>query len=216
MMGVDMTDDVREPDELQSLRQGGAAALGELFARHRDRLRLAVSLRLDRRLQGRVDPSDVLQEAFLEAAGRLDGYLARPALPPYLWLRFLATQRLLITHRQHLQTQARDAGRELSLDQPAGPEVSSENLAAWLLASGTSPSQALLRAERQAWLQEALAGMEAADREVLVLRHFEELSNAEAAQVLGVQPGAASQRYYRALKRLRAVLAALPGGLPEA
>ena len=181
-------------------------------APYRDRLRRMVALRLDRRLQGRVDPSDVLQEAYPDAAGRLAEYARDPAMPFFLWLRFLVGQRLAELHRHHLGAQARDAGREVSLYRGAMPETtSSASLAALLLGRLTSPSQAAIRAERQIRLQEALNGMDPIDREVLALRHFEQLTNAEAAQVLGLEKTAASNRYVRALKRLKDILAGLPG-----
>jgi RNA polymerase sigma-70 factor (ECF subfamily) len=175
-----------------------------------------VALRLDRRLRGRVDASDVLQEAYLDAFGRLADYLREPAMPFFLWLRFLVAQRLQEQHRRHLGAQARDAGREVALDAGGAPGASSAALAAHLLGRLTPPSQAALRAERKALLQSALAQMEPLDREVLALRHFEQLSNGEAARVLGIDKSAASKRYARALVRLKDVLRTLPGGLGEA
>jgi RNA polymerase sigma-70 factor (ECF subfamily) len=200
---------------LHRARQGDKRALGELLATHRDRLRGMVRLRLDRRLQGRIDPSDVVQEAYLEAAVRLPEYARDAAMPFFLWLRFLTAQQLLVLHRRHLGTQARDAGRDVSIDRRAAPEASSAALAAHLVGHRTAPSQAALRAELQARLQQALAAMDPIDRDVLALRHFEQLSNAEAAEVLGLRPSAASQRYARALVRLKDVLAGLPGGQGE-
>ena len=183
----------------------------ELARRYRDRLRRMVQLRLDRRLQGRVDASDVLQEAYLDAARRAPEYAANPALAPLLWLRLLTGQRLLVVHRQHLGTKMRDAGQEVSLYRGALPQASSVSLAAQLLGRLTSPTQAAARAEMQLRLQEALNGMDPLDREILTLRHFEELSNGEAAAVLGLQKSAASKRYVRALARLQAVLEGIPG-----
>ena len=196
---------------LERLRAGDARAAAELFARYRDRLYRMVRLRLDRRLQGRVDPSDVLQEAYLDVARRLPEYLADPAVPLYLWLRFLTGQRLLALHRHHLGAQMRDAGQEVSLYRGALPQATSMSLAAQLLGRFTLPSQAAVRAEMQLRLQEALHGMDPIDREVLTLRHFEELSNSETAQVLGIQKSAASNRYVRALGRLKDVLNKMPG-----
>ncbi len=176
----------------------------QVFLRCRERLRLAVSLRMDARVRGRVDPSDVLQETYIEAARRYEELQQQPDMTAYVWLRFLAVQQLLIAHRRHLGTKARDAGREVALD--GSPDVSTDALAALLLDSGTSPSVAAARAETQARLNTALTDMEAADREILVLRHFEQMTNAEAAGVMGLNTGAASQRYYRALKKLHEVL----------
>jgi RNA polymerase sigma-70 factor (ECF subfamily) len=206
-----MADDSADTDELARLAGGDPRAVAEAFARYRDRLRCMVKLRLDRRLQGRVDPSDVLQEAYLDVARRAAEYIAHPTMPFYLWLRFLTGQRLLIIHRQHLGARMRDAGQEVSLYRGALPQASSVSLAAQLLGRLTSPSLAAIRAEMQVRLQDALNGMDPVYREVLTLRHFEELSNAETAAVLGLQKAAASNRYIRALKRLREVLSSIPG-----
>jgi RNA polymerase sigma-70 factor (ECF subfamily) len=207
-----MTDDSTDVQELiEQLAEGNQQALAELFGRYRDRLRQMVKLRLDRRLQGRVDPSDVLQEAYLDVATRIREYAANPSMPFFLWLRFLAGQRLQVIHRRHLGTKMRDVGQEVSLHHGPLPQASSVSLAAQLLGRFTSPSLAAVRAEMQLRLQEALNNMDALDREVLVLRHFEELSNSETARVLGIQKTAASARYIRALKRLKEVLCSMPG-----
>jgi RNA polymerase sigma-70 factor, ECF subfamily len=200
-------------DESLIRRAGGGdeTALAELFGQYRKRLRQMVRLRLDRRLQGRVDPSDVLQEAYLDVAEQLPHYLGKPEMPFFLWLRLVAGQRLIRIHRQHLGAAMRDAGREVSLYRGALPQASSVSLAAQLLGRFTSASQAIVRAEVQVQLQAALNGMEPLDREIIALRHFEELSNAEAAEVLGLQVSAASKRYIRALKRLQSVLQNVPG-----
>src|SRR4051812_33089633 len=204
-------------DEADGRRAGGgpgdAQALLELFERSRDRLRRMVRLRLDRRLQGRLDPSDVLQEAALDVTRRAGEYCSSPApaIPPYLWLRYLTGQRLLALHRHHLGAQIRDAGHEVSLRFGGMPQATSASLAALLLGRLTSPTRAARRAEMQLRLQEALNRMDPIDREVLVLRHFEELSNAETARVLGLEKTAASNRYIRALRRLKEVL----GGFPD-
>jgi RNA polymerase sigma-70 factor (ECF subfamily) len=209
-------DPASETAQLRQAAQGDQQLWGRLLERHRDRLRRMVALRLDRRLQGRVDASDVLQEAYLEASLRLAEYVKQPPLPFFLWLRFLVGQALLTQHRRHLGAQARDVGRELSLYRGALPEATSAALAAHLLGRATSPSEAVLRAERKLLLEEALNQMEPLDREVLALRHFEQLSNGEAAQVLGLDKSAASKRYARALLRLKDILVATPGGLGEA
>jgi RNA polymerase sigma-70 factor, ECF subfamily len=205
----------REPgpddDLVHRATAGDPHALTELFARHRDRLRRMVRLRLDHRLQGRVDPSDVLQEAQLEVLRRAPEYAADPRMPPFLWLRFITGQRVLALHRRHLGAKMRDAGHEVSPHHSALPEATSESLVAMMLGQLTSPTQAAQRAEVRERLQEALNAMDPIDREVLTLRHFEELSNAEAAQVLGLTRTAASNRYIRALRRLREILSATPG-----
>ena len=197
-------------DQLRRLAAGDQQALAELFARYRDRLRRMVKLRLDRRLQGRVDASDVLQDAYLDVAQRAAEYAASPTLPVFLWLRFLTGMKLHALHRHHLGTKARAAGREVPLH-GALPRASSVSLAARLLGRLTTPSQAAVRAELWARVREALNGLEALDREVLALRHFEQLTNAETAQVLGLSETAASNRYVRALQRLTAALQGTPG-----
>jgi RNA polymerase sigma-70 factor (ECF subfamily) len=194
---------------------GDQAAWAEVLAPHRDRLRRMVALRLDRRLRGRLDPSDVLQEAFLQAARAGPKVLERPEQPVFLWLRWLTGMTLQVLHRRHLGVGARAAGREVQLLDRPWPEASSAALAAQLLGRDTRPSVAAIRAERQMRLQTSLNAMDPLDREVLVLRHFEEMTNAEVARELRLQESAASKRYIRALHRLREILAALPGGLEE-
>jgi RNA polymerase sigma-70 factor (ECF subfamily) len=192
---------------VERLRAGDRQALTDLFQRHRDRLRRMVELRLDARLQGRVDASDVLQDAFLDAAAHLDWYLQGSELPPLLWLRLVVGQRLSRYHRRHLGTKMRDAGQEVSLYRSALPLASSASLASMLLGRLTSPSNAAIRAEQVLRVQEALNSLDPLDREVIALRQFEELSRAETAQVLGITEEAAAKRYLRALRRLKAALA---------
>ena len=198
---------------LEQARAGDKEALNALFARHRPRLRRMVDMRLDRRLHARIDASDVIQEAYVEVVIRLNEYLIAPSYPLFLWLRLIVGERLLKLHRHHLGTQMRDAGLEVSLYRGALPEASSAALAAQLLGQHTSPTQAAVRAERMIRVQEALNTLDAMDREVLSLRHFEELSLAETALSLGIEESATAKRYIRALKRLKATLANLPGGL---
>jgi RNA polymerase sigma-70 factor (ECF subfamily) len=185
---------------------GDEPALAALFDRYRPRLRQMVRLRMDRRLQGRVDPSDVLQEAYIDLAQKLPEFIHKPAMPFFLWLRLVTGERLLRIHRQHLGAAMRDAGREISLHQGALPQASSVSLAAQLLGRFTSASRAAARAETQRLLQQALNAMEPIDREIIALRHFEELSNDESAAVLGLTKAAASKRYVRALLRLKAAV----------
>src|SRR5262249_32395830 len=207
-----MPDDATNPDVLlQRARGGDCEALAELFEQHRGRLEQMVRLRLDRRLQGRLDPADVLQEAYLDVARRFPEYVANPALPFFLWLRLLTGQRLTDLHRHHLGAKMRDAALEVALYRGDGPRASSASLAELLLGRLTSASKAAIRAETQLRVQEALNAMDATDREVWVLRHFEMLSNEEAARVLGLKPSAASNRHLRALRRLKEVLAQVPG-----
>jgi RNA polymerase sigma-70 factor (ECF subfamily) len=194
---------------LGKVRAGDQQALAELFAKHRDKLRRMVQLRLDHRLAGRVSPSDVLQEAYIDAVKRIDHYFEKPDQPFFGWLRLIVGQRLADVHREHL-AQKRDVGQEVPIHR-GGPGADSACLAACLLGSGTSPSHAAGQMESFSNLEEALNQMDPLDREVLALRHFEELSNAETATLLGIQAAAASKRYVRALARLKQILETIPG-----
>ena len=196
---------------LQRAAQGDQQCLGKLLEGDRDRLRRMVALRLDRRLCGRISPSDVIQEAQLEAAQRLAEYLRNPTMPFFLWLRLITGQRLLALHRRHLGAQMRTAGREVSLDRPFLPQATSAALAARLLGRDASPSAAAIRAEMKVRLQDALDSMDPIDREVLTLRHFEQLSTTETAQELDISEEAAKKRHVRALKRLKAILTIVGG-----
>ena len=198
---------------LEAARGGDEAALAALIERHRHRLERMVRLRMDRRLQGRVDPADLVQEAYLAVRGKFPRWSADPRLPFFLWLRLEVGQKLVDVHRFHLGTKMRDAGQEVSLHRGALPQVTSLSLAEHLLGKLTTASHAAMRVELKLRVQEALNSMDPHDREVLILRHFEELSNAEAAQVLGIKPSAAVQRYVRALKRLKEVFQGMPGGI---
>jgi len=210
-MAPSQANDANETDHLlQQAAQGDQKSWGALLERSRERLRRMIALRLDRRLQGRLDPSDVIQEAYLEASARLAEYVRNPSMPFFLWLRFLTGQKLLALHRRHFGP-TRDAGREVALYRGSLPQTTSAALAAQLLGRLTRPSEAAIRAEMKVRLQEALNRMDPLDREVLALRHFEQLTTAETAEVLGIQEGAAKKRHVRALKRLKEILTQLPG-----
>ena len=197
---------------LQRAIAGDESALAMLFDAYRDRLRRMIRLRLDRRLSGRVDSSDVLQDAYLDVRKRIGEYARDPSsMPFHLWLRLVAGQRLTDLHRYHLGAQMRDVGMEVSLHRGPFPQADSVSLAAQLLGKMTSASQAAIRVEHKLIVQEALNSMDPIDREVLALRHFEHLSNDETAQVLGLSKSAASNRYIRALKRLKEILSSIPG-----
>jgi len=202
-----------EQSELADLKAGGEAAFARLFARYEDRLGKVVRFRLDQRLWGRVDPADILQETYLATSRRLADYLRNPKVPVFVWLRSMTEQVLVDIHRHHLGAQCRNAGLEVSLDQQDGAFVTSVSLAARLAADLTSPSQAAIRDEMLLKLRQAFASMDPIDREVLALRHFEELTNNDVADVLGLQKSAASNRYVRALKRLKEILSEIsPSG----
>jgi len=196
------------------LRRGGGGdpqALADLFTRYHTRLRRMVRLRLDRRLQGRVDPSDVLRLACADAVQRAGECGEAP--PAFLWLRTVTGQRLEVVHQELLGPRMGDAGHEVSLYRGALPQANSVSLAAQLLGRLAPASPAEEQAEKQVRLQEALNNMDPLDREILALRHFEELSNDEAAEVLGIDRAGASNLYIRALKRLKDVVSHLPGFL---
>jgi RNA polymerase sigma-70 factor, ECF subfamily len=206
------TDELSEVSEvLRRAALGNEEALRGLLALYHDRLKRMVHLRLSRRLAGRVDDSDVLQEAFVDVARKLPEYVQEPKLPLFLWMRHLTALKLTEVHRRHLGTQLRDADREVTLHRGGLPLADSVSLAAQLLGTLTTPSQALIKAETRMLVQEALNGMDPIDREVLALKHFEQLSTTEIAEVLGLSKAGAGSRYLRALKRLRAILEQIPG-----
>jgi RNA polymerase sigma-70 factor (ECF subfamily) len=208
-----MSDERDENDaRLRRAAQGDPASWVSLVEESQQRLRRMVAFRLDQRLQGRVDPSDVLQDAYLEAWQDLGNYLHEPAMPFFLWLRGIAGNKLREIHRHHLGTQMRDPRREVSIYDRAMPETTTAALAAQLLGDLTRASEQALQVEVKIRLQEALNSMDALDREVLALRHFEQLSPAETAQVLGIKEKAASMRYVRALRRLKEILTSLSDG----
>jgi RNA polymerase sigma-70 factor (ECF subfamily) len=196
---------------LAKLRNGDMTALGELFSLNRERLWRMVNFRLDQRLRGRVDADDVLQEAYLDAAQRIEHYQNNASMSFFVWLRQIVLQTMIDLHRQHLGAQMRNAAREVSLHGAAYPQATSISLAAHLLGSLTSPSGAAMREEVSIQLEKALDSMSEIDREILALRHFEELTNSEVAEVLNIQQKAASIRYVRAIARLKDILEQVPG-----
>jgi RNA polymerase sigma-70 factor, ECF subfamily len=211
-----MTSEETEYDPLiQRALAGEEAALAELFDTHRTRLKRMVTLRMDSRLQARVDASDVLQEAYLDLAQRLPEYAEQAKYPFFLWLRLITKRRLAQVHRKHLDAAMRNADLEVSLNRQTTGQASTFFLASQLIGQFTSPSQQVIRAEMQVKLQEVLNSMDPNDREILALRHFEELSNEETAQVLEISTSAASKRYVRALRRLKGALEKIPGFMDE-
>ncbi len=196
-----------EPDTeqlLASAAQGDQVALGQLFERHQQRLRHMIALRLDHRLQARLDPSDVLQETLAEAAQRLADFVRRRPLPFYPWLRQLAWERLVQLHRRHVRAIKRSVRREQA-DLPLSDE-SVLALADRLMSLGSSPSARLHRSEQRRRVQTILEQLAAGDREILVLRYLEHLSTQELAAVLGLTPAGVKTRQLRALQRLRDLL----------
>jgi RNA polymerase sigma-70 factor (ECF subfamily) len=206
--------DPRVAAQIRKARAGDRQAWDDLLNSHRRRLRRVVAWRLNQRLRGRLDASDVIQETFLDATKGLEQYAERAEMPFFLWLRWLAGMKLATLYRKHLACQVRDAAREVSVDRDV-PGGNAPALAARLLGRQTSASEVAMRSERKARIRELLDTMDPVDREVIVLRHFEELSNAEAARVLGLQEAAASKRYIRALRRLKHELRVNHGGSAE-
>jgi RNA polymerase sigma-70 factor, ECF subfamily len=210
----------RDPDIsallLKRAAAGDRTAVEDLLSLHRDRLKRMVRLRLSRRLSSRIDDSDVVQESLAECACRLSDYLADPKLPFYLWLRHMTGLKLAEIHRRHLGTQLRDVDREVTLHRGGLPAADSVSLAAQLLGQLTTPSIAAIKAETRLLVQEALNEMDPVDREVLALKHFEQLSTSEIAEVLGMSKAGAGSRYLRAIKRLKEILSHVPGLVDEA
>ncbi len=200
-----------EDEALARVRREGQSALASEFMRQRHRLRRMIEVRLDRRVATRVDASDVLQEAFLEASRRLDEYLAHPPMPLFLWLRYLTGQRILAIHRQHLGAKKRDPRQEVPMESVRRPEADSASLSVHLVDQLSTPSRMAIRQELHVRVEQVIAELEPLDREILALRHFEQLTNQEAAEELGISPAAASKRYIRGLEKLREVLKTLPG-----
>ena len=207
-----LIDERSEDNELiRRVLEGNPHALAEAFTHFRGRLRAMVHLRLHPRLHRRVDPSDVLQEAFVELQRQHPEFVEKRPLPFFLWLRSVTGQTLGKVHRRHLDAGVRDSKLEVSLHAGRTPQASSYSLAARLVGKLTTASDAAIRAEVHAQVHEFLESMDPMDREILTLRHLEELSNKEAALELGIEADAASKRYLRALKRFGDVLAATSG-----
>ena len=191
-------------DVVEKLAQEGESAVAELFSQYRVQLEQTLHFRMDPQLLGRGDANDVLQEAYLNAAKRLPEYLKAPNVPPFIWIRSLTLNVLIDKHRRHLGAQRRDVRQQQSLQQ--GSPMTSQIVVRELIGQLTSPSQAAMRTEMAALVEAAIEEMDEIDREVLVLRHFEQLTNQQVADVLGIKKAAASNRYVRALGRLREAL----------
>jgi RNA polymerase sigma-70 factor (ECF subfamily) len=209
----------KESRLLERAAGGDIDAWGALLLLHQERLKSIVAFRLDPRLRGRIDAADVIQEAFIAATARRAEFFQQASQPLFLWLRWMVANTLLELHRHHLGAQMRDARREVwpgrRSNSPDSHEATRDALIAQLTGGATGPATAAGRAELHARLNEALGKMDATDREVLALRHYEQLTSAEAAQVLGIQERAAAKRYTRALERLRDILADALGSLTE-
>ncbi|MBA4031862.1 MAG: RNA polymerase factor sigma-70 [Planctomyces sp.] len=205
-----MQEDTLQTDALlKNAREGNDDAVNALLERHRSSLRRMIELRLDRQMARRVDASDVVQDVLIEATGRLREYLDNPRLPFHVWLRHLARDRMIDLHRRHRGAQRRSMDREQAL--PAGPENSGDNLLEQFRDDELTPAAENIRREFEERFLAALGQLEPDDREVILMRHFEQLGNTEVAEVLGLTPPAAGMRHLRALRKLKSVLG--DGGL---
>ncbi len=206
---------VRDDPQLRKrLRVEPDRVLAEEFTKHHARLRRLVAFRMDPMAVSRADPDDVLQEAWIAAQQRMDSYLDSTGMSLYVWLRLIVLQTIIDVHRRHLGAKMRDAFREVAIDHTRSHDTS-QAIARQLLGSESTPSVVIMREEASKQLEQVISGMEPIDREVLALRHFEELTNNEVAEILGIQVKAASIRYIRALKRLKEILGTLSAFLGQ-
>ncbi|QDT65601.1 ECF RNA polymerase sigma factor SigW [Calycomorphotria hydatis] len=202
-----------DPNLFSRIIAGDENALAELFSQYRSRLWRIVNFRIDPRLVGRVDPDDILQESWMNSAQRIDSFPKESSLSSFVWFRLIVNQTLIDVHRRHLSAQKRSAAKERSTTSGWSASSTTFSLSSHLLGHQTSPSEAAIREENAKMIDATLKDMSDVDREVLALRHFEELTNRETAEVLGMTEQAASVRYVRALKRLQQQLNSLPGFL---
>jgi len=191
---------------LADAREGNADARDNLLQRHRDSLRRMIEMRLDRRIQQRVDASDIVQEVLVDANRRLEDYLANPKMPFHLWLRHMAKDRIIDAHRRHRVSSKRSVDREQNMNVGFNMDQSSIDLAAQLCDNTTTPGAAATMQELHQRFEAAVEDLDPQDREVVIMRHFEQLSNQDVAAALDLTPAAASMRYLRAIRRLRALL----------
>lgn len=200
---------------LAGAKGGDGDAVNALLERHRDALRRMIDMRLDRHVQGRIDASDIVQDVLIEANRRLPDYLQQQAMPFHLWLRHLAKDRLIDAHRRHRVAAKRSVDREQPLVAGGGMDRSTLELAGQLCDPERTPAAAAAWNELQQQFQQALEELEEQDREIVLMRHFEKLSNSEAAEALGLSKPAASMRYLRAVRRLRQVLSETTDAVDE-
>lgn len=203
-----------EPDKTEEIlahvQAGEAAAVDQLLDRHREPVRRLVQMRLDQKIQRRVDVSDIVQDVLVEANRRLQEYLAKPVMPFRLWIRQIAKDRIIDAHRRHRVSAKRSIDREQPLVAPAGLDQSTIQLAAQLCDPELTPAAAATQQEMARRVEAAIEELGEQDHEIIVMRHYEQLSNQEVAQALGLSEPAASMRYLRAIRRLRAALADEP------
>lgn len=207
-----MTDSIwPQPDPtanlLQDAKKGDQGAVEQLLTRHREALKRMVDMRLDKRVAQRVDVSDIVQEVLVEASRRLQLYLENPVMPFHLWIRQIAKDRIIDAHRRHRVSAKRSVDRERRLEINGQPDASTIELAGQLLDPELTPAARATQREMAIQVQTCIEQLDERDRDILLMRHYEQLSNQEVAQALGLTEPAASMRYLRALKRLRAAIA---------
>jgi RNA polymerase sigma-70 factor, ECF subfamily len=193
-------------DLLADAKGGDPEAVNRLMDRHRDSLRRMVQLRLDQRIQRRIDVSDIVQDVLVEANRRLQDYLDQPGMPYHLWLRQIAQDRIIDAHRRHRASAKRSVDRERPLAIPAAGDHSTMELAAQLAGRDLTPAAAATQAEMARLVEAAIAKLPDQDCEIIIMRHYEQLSNQEIAQALGLTEPAASMRYLRAIRRLKELM----------
>ena len=218
--GIEMSDDTApmlSPKLRHQLQNDSDTVLAESFSEYRESFRHLIMFRMDRRLAGRVDPDDVLQEAYLAAKGRVEHFLAGDKFSLFAWLRMIVVQTLFDVHRRHLGAEKRSAMREIKLNAAGGqyPQTTSVSIAGQIAAAQTTPSGVAIRGEALEVLERSIATLSEQDQEVIAMRHFENLSNKQVAEVLEISVTAASNRYVRALERLRDALEKVGVGLPR-
>lgn len=191
---------------LARAKTGNDDAINELMDRHRNSLRQLVRMRLDQKIQKRVDVSDVVQDVLVEANRRLQRYIENPVMPFHLWLRQIAKDRIIDAHRRHRVSAKRSVDREQALVAPRGYDQSSIQLASLLGDQRLTPAAAALQQEMAKKVEEAISLLDEKDCEIIVMRHYEHLTNQEIGKVLNLTEPAASMRYLRAIRRLRAVM----------
>lgn len=200
-----------ESDKTQQLLDGAEGgdddARNQLMDRHRDTIRRIVQMRLDRKIQRRVDVSDVVQDVLIEANRRLEDYIKNPVLSFRVWLRQIARDRIIDAHRRHRQSAKRSVDREQAMAPPSGLDESTFDLASQLCDPELTPAARATQAELARKVEASLADLNEQDCEIIVMRHYEKLTNQEVAQALELTEPAASMRYLRAIRRLKDMLA---------
>lgn len=202
-------------DLLRDVKDGDSQAVERLLARHRDSLHRMIQLRLDQRIKRRVDVSDVVQDVLIEANRRLKDYLQNPAMAFHLWIRQIAKDRLIDAHRRHRVSAKRSIDREQPMMVAGGVDQSSLDIVGQLCDPGITPAAAATQRELARHVETAIARLGDTDRDIILMRHYEQLSNGEIAAALGLTEPAASMRYLRAIRRLRELLDSEAAGFSE-